>query len=305
MSKAVFHELQGLSTEARNPQTMGLDGMSVREILAAMNREDRSVPESVAQAIPAIEQAVDLIVPALAAGGRLIYVGAGTSGRLGVLDAAECPPTFGTEPWQVQGFIAGGHSALVRTAEGAEDDETQAVRDLEVCSICSRDVVCGISASRRTPYVLSALAYSRGLGAKTIYFICNTPPEDTSFADVVISVPVGPELLTGSTRLKAGTATKLVLNMLSTSAMVRLGKCYENLMVDLKALSLKLKARARRILMELTDCDYEWADALLAEANGELKTALVMHWKNVGAERARELLEQNGGIVRRVVAGKE
>lgn len=302
MSKSVFEELQNLATEQRNPATMNLDVMSVREILEAMNREDRTVPEAVAQAIPQIEQAVDLIVSALSLGGRLIYVGAGTSGRLGILDAAECPPTFSSEPWQVQGFISGGHNAVFKAVEGAEDDEEQAVRDLEVCCINEGDVVCGITASRRTPYVISALRHASERGAKRIFVICNTPPDDAhEFADVVISVPVGPEVLTGSTRMKAGTATKLVLNMLTTASMVRLGKCYENLMVDLRAGSQKLRARSRRIFMELTDSDYEWADEVLKQANGELKTALVMHFRGVDADVARSLLEESGGVVRKVI----
>jgi N-acetylmuramic acid 6-phosphate etherase len=301
MTKSVFEELQSLTTEARNPATMGLDSMSVREILLAMNSQDRTVPEAVAAAIPDIEKAVNLIVPALQSGGRLVYVGAGTSGRLGVLDAAECPPTFGTEPWQVQGFIAGGYGALVKAVEGAEDDARQATQDLGMCCLGDNDVVCGITASRRTPYVISSLQYARERGSKTVFIICNTPPDEIDFADVTISVPVGPEALTGSTRLKAGTATKLILNMLTTASMVRLGKCYENLMVDLRSNSEKLKARMRRILMELTGCDYEWADALMKEADGELKTALVMHWKNVGAEKARELLDEHGGVIRKVI----
>jgi N-acetylmuramic acid 6-phosphate etherase len=307
MSKSVFEELQGLTTEQRNPATMRLDSMSVREILLAMNEQDHTVPGIVAAALGDIEKAVNLIVPALRSGGRLIYVGAGTSGRLGILDAAECPPTFGTEPWQVQGFIAGGYGALVKAVEGAEDNSDQAVRDLDLCSLCENDVICGITASRRTPYVIRSLQYAREQGCKTVFIICNTPPDSPPFmggqggADVIISVPVGPEALTGSTRLKAGTATKLVLNMLTTASMVRLGKCYENLMVDLRSTSEKLKARMRRILMDLTDCDYEWADALMKEAGGELKTALVMHWKNVGADRARELLDESGGVIRKVI----
>jgi N-acetylmuramic acid 6-phosphate etherase len=265
-----------------------------------MNREDSRIPQAIAAALPQIEQAVELIVAALSRGGRLIYVGAGTSGRLGVIDAAECPPTFGSDPWQVQGFIAGGHSALIKAVEGAEDDAMQPERDLEFCSINANDVVCGITASRRTPYVIGSLKYATDHGAKTVFVICNTPTDDV-VADVTISVPVGPEILTGSTRMKAGTATKLVLNMLSTASMVRLGKCYENLMVDLRSGSQKLRARARRIFMELTGADYEWADAILKDADGELKTALIMHWKNVDADSAREMLEQNGGVVRRVL----
>jgi N-acetylmuramic acid 6-phosphate etherase len=305
MTKTVFQELQNLATESRNSTTMRLDSMTIREILEAMNREDRTVAEAVARAIPQIERAVELVVAALSSGGRLIYAGAGTSGRLGILDAAECPPTFSTEPWQVQGFIAGGHGAVFRAVEGAEDDEEQAVRDIEVCCINENDVVCGITASRRTPHVISILRYASERGARRILIICNTEPDDAAqFADIVISVPVGPEVLTGSTRLKAGTATKLVLNMLTTAAMVRLGKCYENLMVDLKAGSQKLKARARRIFMELTGSDYEWADEVLKQASGELKTALVMHFRAVDADKARALLEESGGLIRQAIKTK-
>jgi N-acetylmuramic acid 6-phosphate etherase len=305
MTKSVFRELQNLATESRHPGTMRLDAMTVREILEAMNREDRTVAEAVAAAIPQIEQAVELVVSALASGGRLIYVGAGTSGRLGILDAAECPPTFSSDPWQVQGFIAGGQGAVFHAVEGAEDDEVQTVRDLEVCCINDNDVICGITASRRTPYVISALRHAAERGAKRIFIICNTAPDDASqLADVVISVPVGPEILTGSTRLKAGTATKLVLNMLTTAAMVRLGKCYQNLMVDLRAGSQKLKARARRIFMELTGSDYEWSDEVLKQASGELKTALVMHFRGVDADKARALLEESGGVIRQAIQTK-
>jgi N-acetylmuramic acid 6-phosphate etherase len=305
-AKAVFDELANLTTEARNAETMSLDQMSVREILEAMNREDRRVPEVVRAAIPQIEKAAELIVDALHSGGRLIYVGAGTSGRLGVLDAAECPPTFSSEPWQVQGFIAGGNAALTRAVEGAEDDCAQAAQDMEFCCVNASDVVCGITASRRTPYVLEVLRRAKEAGAKRIFIICNDTPDDAAdLADVVIAVPVGPEVLTGSTRLKAGTATKLILNMLTTAAMVRLGKCYENLMVDLRAGSQKLRARARRIFMELTGSDYEWADQILHQADGELKTALVMHCRGVDADKARSLLEESGGVVRRVISAKD
>ncbi len=306
MSKSVFEELKNLTTEARNPDTMGLDTMSVREILEAMNREDRKVADLVATAIPQIERAVEIIVAAIQSGGRLIYVGAGTSGRLGVLDAAECPPTFGSDPWLVQGFIAGGPGAVFKAVEGAEDDADQPARDLNVCCINSNDVVCGITASRRTPYVIGALNYAKERGAKRLFVICNSIDNSMNdIADVVISVPVGPELLTGSTRMKAGTATKLVLNMLTTATMVRLGKCYENLMVDLRAGSEKLRARSRRIFMELTDSDYEWADEVLKQAGGELKTALVMHFRGVAADRARELLAESNGIVRNAIRAKD
>jgi N-acetylmuramic acid 6-phosphate etherase len=307
--KKIFDELAGLTTEQRNSRSMKLDAMTTREILATMNAEDRTVPEVVAQALPQIEQAVELITASFQRGGRLIYVGAGTSGRLGVLDAAECPPTFGSEPWQVQGFIAGGQNALVRAVEGAEDSFEQAAHDLEICALNEADVVVGITASRRTPYVLGALSYAGERGAKRVFIICNTPSDipvngGDKIADVIISIPVGPELLTGSTRLKAGTASKLVLNMLSTAAWVRTGKCYENLMVDLRMGSMKLRARARKIMIELTGCDYDWADEILNQADNELKTALVMHFKGVTAEHAREMLEEKGGSVRSVIEEK-
>lgn len=314
MKETVFKELAGLSTEARNPDTMNLDSMTTREILEAMNREDRKVPEIVAAAIPQIEILVERVVQAFQAGGRLLYIGAGTSGRLGVLDASECPPTFGTDPTLVQGFIAGGYESLRKAAEGAEDNPDGAIQDFELCCLGHEDVVVGITASRRTPYVLGGLSYAKKHGCYTALLICNhfdaesmgykeaeTPPTPPAEArgnqrpDVIIELPVGPEVLTGSTRLKAGTATKLALNMITTAAWVRMGKCYGNLMVDLRMGSQKLQARARRILMEITGCDYEWADELLTEAHGELKTALVMHFRGVTAEHARELLEENGG----------
>jgi N-acetylmuramic acid 6-phosphate etherase len=298
MREDVFKELAGLSSEARNPDTMNLDRMSVREILEAMNREDRKLPDILAAAIPDIQKAVELVVASFQKGGRLIYVGAGTSGRLGVLDAAECPPTFGSEPHQVIGFIAGGPSALMRAAEGKEDEFDAPARDLADCCINDDDILCGIAASRRTPYVLGALSYAGAQGAKRIFLMCNEKtPESTQYAEVVISLLVGPELLTGSTRLKAGTATKLALNMITTAAWVRMGKCYENLMVDLRQGSQKLQARARRILMEITGCDYDWADELLKQSSGELKTALVMHFKGLTAENARELIQAKSGSI--------
>ncbi len=323
MPKDVLKELAVLTTETRNPRTMRLDSMTTHEILEAMNAEDRTVPEAVARAIPEIERVVEMVVTSLRNGGRLIYVGAGTSGRLGILDAAECPPTFGTEPFMVQGLIAGGPGAVFKAVEGAEDNFEQAAHDLDICTLNEEDTVIGITASRRTPYVLGALMYSKRCGASTALLICNeipppSPPQDVEGessadlppylmggirgVDVIISVPVGPEVLTGSTRLKAGTATKLVLNMITTAAMVRLGKCYENLMVDLRQGSMKLRARARKIFMELTGSDYDWADEVLKEANGELKTALVMHWKGVGAEPARELLETAQGNLRKAIS---
>ena len=315
MKEDVFKELAGLSTEARNPDTLNLDSMTTREILEAMNREDRKVPEIVAAAIPEIEVLVEHIVSALQKGGRLLYIGAGTSGRLGVLDASECPPTFGTDPTLVQGFIAGGYDSLRKAAEGAEDNPDGAIHDFELCCLGHDDVVVGITASRRTPYVLGGLSYAKKHGCYTALLICNEWPKESTVneepeaplnppksadefggrPDLIISLPVGPEVLTGSTRLKAGTATKLALNMITTAAWVRMGKCYGNLMVDLRMGSQKLQARARRIMIAITGCDYEWADELLTEAHGELKTALVMHFRGVTAEHAREILEESGG----------
>lgn len=321
MKETVFRELAGLSTEARNPDTMNLDSMTTREILEAMNHEDRKVPEIVAAAIPEIEKLVERVVVALQKGGRLLYIGAGTSGRLGVLDASECPPTFGTDPTLVQGFIAGGYESLRKAAEGAEDNPDGAIHDFELCCLGHDDVVVGITASRRTPYVLGGLSYAKSQGCFTALLICNEWPKESTIneeaeaplnppksadefggrPEVIIELPVGPEVLTGSTRLKAGTATKLALNMITTAAWVRMGKCYGNLMVDLRMGSQKLQARARRIMMEITGCDYEWADELLTEASGELKTALVMHFRGVTAEHARELLEESGGKIERPV----
>jgi len=348
----VFQELAGLTTEARNPRTQNLDSMTTREILEAMNAEDRTVPDVVAAAIPQIEVLVERIVQSFQVGGRLLYIGAGTSGRLGVLDASECPPTFGTDPTQVQGFIAGGYDSLRKAAEGAEDNPDGAIHDFELCCLGRDDVVVGITASRRTPYVLGGLSYAKQRGCFTSLLICNEfdaesmgyetsasvntgpsalarglgasvpppqgagglggvsalPPANSGWPggipDVIMSLPVGPEVLTGSTRLKAGTATKLALNMITTAAWVRMGKCYGNLMVDLRMGSRKLQARARRILMEITGCDYEWADELLTMANGELKTALVMHFRGVTADHARDWLEENGGKVGGVMGEK-
>jgi len=304
-----FKELAGLTTEARNPDTLNLDKMTTREILEAMNREDRKIPDIVAAAIPQIEILVERVVIALQRGGRLLYIGAGTSGRLGVLDASECPPTFGTEPHLVQGFIAGGYESLRKAAEGAEDNPDGVLHDFELCCINEEDVVVGITASRRTPYVLGGLRHAKSHGCYTALLICNQfdaksmkYEEAEAQPDVIIELPVGPEVLTGSTRLKAGTATKLALNMITTAAWVRMGKCYGNLMVDLRMGSQKLQARARRILMEITGCDYEWADELLKQSSGELKTALVMHFRGTTAEHARDFLEEHRGKLKEAIA---
>ena len=291
-------DLTALRTEARNEHTLDLDTLSVTELLTRMNAEDRRVPESVASAIPQVAQAVDLVATALGAGGRLIYLGAGTSGRLGVLDAVECPPTFGTDPSQVIGLIAGGERAQTHALEGAEDDPDLAASQLNAIGLTDRDVVVGISASGRTPYVIGGLDHARRLGAKTVGIVCNTHAQISQHADVAIEVDTGPEVLTGSTRLKAGTSQKLVLNMISTAAMVQIGKVYGNLMVDVRPTNDKLRRRAQHIVEEATDCESDAARAALSAADGQAKTAIVMLLLDVDAPTARERLAAAQGRVR-------
>jgi len=291
-------ELDRLPTEARNPRTTALDAMPVPDLLAVMNAEDAQVPHAVRTALPAITRAVDVVAGALRAGGRLIYLGAGTSGRLGLLDAAECPPTFGTDPAQVTGVIAGGADAVLAAVEGAEDDGRRAAADLDAVGLEARDVVVGLSASGSTPYVVHGLEHARALGAATISVACNPGALVGRHADIPIEVDTGPEVLTGSTRLKAGTAQKLVCNMISTAAMVRLGKAYENLMVDVRPTNAKLDHRARRIVAEATGEDAATAASALDAASGSAKVAIVMLLTGRGAEDARELLVAADGRVR-------
>jgi N-acetylmuramic acid 6-phosphate etherase len=287
-------------TERRNPRTGEIDVASSREIVELMHAEDRGVPDAVYACREEIARTIDLVVDAFRAGGRLIYVGAGTSGRLAVLDATECPPTFGTSPDMVVGIIAGGLPALTRSQEGAEDDVAAAVRDLDAHGVSARDVVLGIAASGTTPYVRAALGRARRLEAKTILLTCSEPPADLAAqCDVAIWVQAGPEVLTGSTRLKAGTATKLVLNTVTTGAMIRLGKAYGNLMVDLMAWSEKLKDRGERILMETCGVDRARARAAIADAQGSVKLAIVMVRRGVQRADAERLLQAAGGLVRR------
>ncbi len=270
------------------------------EIVDLMNAEDRRVPEAVHAARAEIARTVDLVVDAFRAGGRLVYVGAGTSGRLGVLDATECPPTFGTPPEMVVGIIAGGLPALTRSQEGAEDDTAAAVHDLDARGVSAKDVVLGIAASGTTLYVRAALGRAQRLGAKTALLTCSDPPADLAAAcDVAIVVRAGPEVLTGSTRLKAGTATKLVLNTITTAAMIRLGKAYGNLMVDLMAWSEKLKDRGERIVMEACRVDRERARRAIEDARGSVKLAVVMVRRGVDRDEARRLLDEAGGMARR------
>jgi len=301
--KAIFRELSGLVTEQRNPRSRRLDRMTTPQVLRLMNQEDRRVPVAVGREIPRIAQAVDLIVERFLQGGRLFYVGAGTSGRLGVLDAAECPPTFGTPRTLVQGIIAGGRRALVRSVEGAEDDAKAAAVALRKRRVGPKDIVVGIMASRRTPYALGGIAYGRKVGAATIAVTANPSATIRIDCDVIIAPRVGPEILTGSTRLKSGTAQKLVLNMLTTAAMVRLGKVYENLMVDLRTASRKLEERTKRVLMHATGTRYEETDRWLDEAGGSLKVAIVMRRAGVSRAEAKRRLRGAQGWVRKAIEG--
>jgi N-acetylmuramic acid 6-phosphate etherase len=302
MSRQIFDEIKDLITESRNPATREIDAKSTTEILQLINDEDRQIAGIVASEIAYVAAAVELLVAAFKNGGRLFYVGAGTSGRLGVLDASECPPTYGTDPEMIQGLIAGGYKALVRSQEGVEDIFEQGARDLLDHGFSAKDVACGIAASRRTPYVLGALTQARQLGGKTIYLTCNPRSEITIPVDVAICPVVGPEVVMGSTRMKAGTATKLVLNMLTTTAMIRLGKVYENMMVDLQMTSKKLEERSKRTVMLVTSVSYEEAGRVLEQAGGHVKAALVMILAGVNVQEARRRLEQAGGFVRQAVA---
>ncbi|CUZ57516.1 MULTISPECIES: N-acetylmuramic acid 6-phosphate etherase [Serratia] len=294
--------LGALVSETRNPATMGLDEMSTLEMVRCFNQEDRKVPEAIEKVLPAIAQAVDLAAAALKAGGRLIYLGAGTSGRLGVLDASECPPTFGVPHGVVVGLIAGGPGALLKAVEGAEDDEALGEADLRALNLTAVDMVVGLAASGRTPYVIGALRYARGLGCPTVAISCNPDSPIAHEAQVAISPVVGPEALTGSTRLKSGTAQKLVLNMLSTGAMVKLGKVYQNLMVDVKATNVKLVDRACRIVVEATGAERAQAEAALAQTGFEVKPAILMILAGVSAEEAQQRLQRHDGYLRAALA---
>jgi N-acetylmuramic acid 6-phosphate etherase len=292
-----------LTTEAVNPASARIDELDAAGIVAVMNAEDAEVAAAVARESAAIAHAIEIIAERFRAGGRLVYIGAGTSGRLGVLDASECPPTFGTPPEMVVGLIAGGPQALTRAVEGAEDSRELAASDLAAIGLSARDVLVGIATSGRTPYVLGGLAHARAVGAFAIGFACNDKSELESLAELMIVPRVGPEIITGSTRLKAGTATKLVLNMLTTGAMIRIGKTYGNLMVDLRATNTKLVARTRRIVAMLTGASEEEAERLVAEADGELKTAVVAKQRGVSPAEARALLAAAGGHLRRAIGG--
>ena len=294
--------LDNLLTEARNPQTMELDSMTPLEIVTAMNREDARVPESIRHQLPNIAQCVAWATEAIRSGGRLIYMGAGTSGRLGVLDAVECPPTFGVSPDVVVGLIAGGERAFVKAVEGAEDSRELGKADLEAIGLTPKDLVVGIAASGRTPYVLGGLAYANSLGCKTAAISCNPGSAVGKEARLAIEVAPGPECLTGSTRLKAGTAQKLILNMISTATMVGCGKAYSNLMVDVMQTNEKLVVRAQNIVMEATGVSRDSAKEAIALAGGSCKLAVTMILADCTVEEAKERLERCGGSVRQAIA---
>lgn len=298
-SKKEFSEtIASLSTEQRNLVSREIDLQPTDSILRIINSQDKLVALAVEKEIPYICQAVDIIVESFKKDGRLIYVGAGTSGRLGVVDASECPPTFGTPSGMVDGMIAGGETAMFRSQEGAEDNREQAARDIEAKRITANDVVCGIAASRRTPYVVAAVARAKELGAKTLYVTTNPRSTFDLDVDIAICPEVGPEVIMGSTRMKSGTAQKLVLNMLTTASMIKLGKVYENMMVDLQLTNAKLVERAKRIIMMITSVDYEVSGEYLEKSGGHVKTAVVMIANRMSREEAKVCLEKANGFVR-------
>ena len=295
MAENLLQTLSTLITEQRNPNSMHVDSLSALEIVQLMNEEDKQVPLAIEKCLPQIAQAVECIVSAFQQGGRLVYVGAGTSGRLGVLDASECPPTFGVSPEMVKGIIAGGERALRHPIEGAEDSKAQAVVDLQTIEFSSKDVLVGIAASGRTPYVIGALEYAKSLGSVTVSIASNPNSAMANIVDIAIDTVVGPEVLTGSSRLKSGTAQKLVLNMLTTASMILMGKCYQNLMVDVQASNEKLKARAIRIVMQATDCDKAIAEETLKQADQNAKLAIMMILSGLDRAQAEALLEKHHG----------
>ncbi|MER8500063.1 MULTISPECIES: N-acetylmuramic acid 6-phosphate etherase [unclassified Mesorhizobium] len=300
----LMSELERLVSEDRNPRTIDIDLLPTIEVLRKINDEDKGVAAAVEKVIPEIAAAVDRIVSAFQKGARLVYVGAGTSGRLGVLDASECPPTFGVPEDMVVGLIAGGDDALVRSAEGAEDDPKQGVKALQDIKLTADDVVVGIAVSGRTPYVIGGLTYAKQVGATTVALSCNPRSTIAGIADIAISPVVGPEVLTGSTRLKSGTAQKLVLNMLSTASMIRIGKSYQNLMVDLNPSNKKLVARAVRIVMQTTGCAAQQARQALDQTGNDVKLAILVTITGMGVEEARKALGNAGGFLRKAIGEK-
>ncbi|TNH09109.1 N-acetylmuramic acid 6-phosphate etherase [Testudinibacter sp. TR-2022] len=295
-------KLNQLITESRNPQSEQLDRLSTVDILRLINQEDQKVPQIIAEQIPSIAQAVNQIVDAFQRGGRLIYLGAGTSGRLGILDASECPPTYGTDPNQVIGLIAGGKSAVFSAVENAEDNRQAAIEDLQQIQLNQHDVVVGIAASGRTPYVLSGIECAKQTGCVTAGIACNPDSALLQQAQIAICVAVGAEVVTGSSRMKAGTAQKLVLNMLTTAAMVRSGKVYGNLMVDVQATNHKLIERQKNIVMQATGCQQQQAEQALQASNRHCKTAILMLLADLSAVQAERLLVQHQGFIRQALA---
>ncbi|QCA05882.1 N-acetylmuramic acid 6-phosphate etherase [Pantoea vagans] len=294
-------DLSQMITEGRNPASQNIDELSTEAMLRVINDEDKKVALAVEAIVPQIADAVDAICAAFQAGGRLIYCGAGTSGRLGILDASECPPTFGTPREQVIGLIAGGHTAILQAVENAEDNREQGAQDLKDIHFSSHDVLVGIAASGRTPYVLGALAYANELGATTVSLTCNPGSAMSQVAAIALTPVVGPEVVTGSSRMKAGTAQKLVLNMLTTGSMIRSGKVYGNLMVDVEATNQKLVQRQVNIVMQATDCDDATASAALTACGGHCKTAILMVLADLAADEAKALLSQHQGFIRQAL----
>ena len=298
-------QLSGLGTEKRNPKTMMLDEMTPLEIVSVMNTEDMTVVEAVTKVLPQVAQIIARTTESLKKGGRIIYIGAGTSGRLGVLDAVECPPTFGVTDKEVIGLIAGGEGAFVKANEGCEDDSLQGQIDLVTIGLRAEDSVIGLTASGRTPYVVGALSYARSVGCATAAISCNENAEVSDIADIAIEVNTGAEVLSGSTRLKAGTAEKMILNMISTASMVGIGKTYQNLMVDVRQTNEKLVCRAQNIVMQGTGCSRKEAIKALEEAGGEAKLAITKLLLGVDVETARRFLDEADGMVRRAIRNYE
>lgn len=290
-------DLSSMITETRNPASVEIDQLPTLEMLRVINQEDQQVALAVSQLLPEITRAVDAIAAAFGKGGRLVYIGAGTSGRLGILDASECPPTYGVSAEQVVGLIAGGHKAILQAVENAEDDTELGAQDLKNIQFCANDVLVGIAASGRTPYVLGAMAHARAVGATVCSISCNPGSPLAQTADISMVAVVGPEIVTGSSRMKAGTAQKLILNMLSTGAMIRTGKVYGNLMVDVEATNAKLVERQKRIVMEATDCERAVAERALAQADNHCKTAIVMILAGLTADEARTRLQSSNGFI--------
>ncbi|MDX3774120.1 N-acetylmuramic acid 6-phosphate etherase [Chromatiaceae bacterium AAb-1] len=297
----LLNELESFISEGRNPETMDIDTLPVLGLLQKINSEDQKVALAVREVLPQIATAVEFIVSAFEEGGRLIYLGAGTSGRLGILDAVECPPTFSVADDMVIGLIAGGEGAIRKAVEGAEDDPELAEADLKALHFTQHDVLVGIAASGRTPYVVGGLQYARAVGARTVAVACNPGSAITQYADVAICPVVGPEVLTGSTRMKSGTAQKMVLNMLSTASMIRIGKAYQNLMVDVQASNEKLYARAVRIVMQATGCEAKQASETLQQTGYKTKLAILHILTGLKLADSQKLLEQNKGQLRRAV----